>query len=180
MRTYNKNKALELHKDFKQLTKVDVFNRSRQTKIMALRSLFYKVLQGNNFMNDREIAEFFTEMGDKRNRSSIYISLNKMEDYYVNFDYFREIYDLYFYDLKEQYDLQEQHKKAKLDRVKHQREYKLSRQRDRLDNLIDTVESKSRRDELYEMVNLRIKSWAWKVEDRCEVIEGGGTVEGAF
>ena len=39
MRTYNKYKAIELYNDFKQLTKVDVFNRSRETKIMVLRSL---------------------------------------------------------------------------------------------------------------------------------------------
>ncbi len=158
MITYNKNKAIELYNDFKQLTKVDVFNKSRKTKIMTLRSLFYKVLQDNNFMNDREIAEFFTEMEDKRNRSSIYASLTKMEHYYLNFDYFREIYDLYFYDLKE-----------------HQGQYKLDRQQDKLDSLIDTVECKIRRDELYEMVNLRIKSWSWKVKDRCEIIEGAGT-----
>jgi len=158
MRTYNKDKAIELYKDFKQLTKVDVFNRSRETKIMVLRSLFYRVLQDNNFMNDREIAEFFTEMGDRRDRSSIYISLTKINHYYSNFDYFRKIYDLYFYDLKEP-----------------QIQYKLDRQQDKLDNLIDTVECKIRRDELYEMVNLRIKSWSWKVEDRCEIIEGVGT-----
>ena len=153
MRTYNKHKAIELYKDFKQLTKVNVFNRSKQTKIMVLRSLFYKVLQDNNFMNDREIAEFFTEMGDKRNRSGIFTSLTKMEQYYLNFDFFKDIYDLYFYDLKED-----------------QRKYKLSKQQDKLNNLIDTVEDESRRDELYEMVNLRIKSWSWKVEDRCEII----------
>lgn len=153
MRTYNKHKAIKLYKDFKQLTKVNVFNRSKQTKIMALRSLFFKVLQDYNFMNDREIAEFFAEMGDKRNRSGIFTSLTKMEQYYLNFDFFKDIYDLYFYDSKE-----------------HQRKYKLSKQQDKLDNLIDTVEDESRRDELYEMVNLRIKSWSWKVEDRCEII----------
>ena len=180
MGTYNKNKAIELHNDFKELTKVDVFGRSKETKTMTLRSLFFKILKVNNFMNDREIADFFADMGDVRNRSSIYHSLTKMEHYYANFNYFKEMYDLYFYDLKEKYDLKEQRKKAKLDKVEHQRQRKLNRQQDRLDDLIDTVECKIRREELYEMVNLRIKSWSWKVEDRCEIIEGEGTIEGVF
>ena len=180
MRTYNKNKALELYNDFKQLTKVDVFNNSRETKIMTLRSLFYKVLKDNNFMNDREIAEFFTEMGKKINRSSIYASLTKIEHYYLNFDFFKDIYDLYFYDLKEKYDLQEQLKKHKLNKVKHHRRFKLSKQRDKLDRLIDTVECEDRRDELYEMINLRIKSWEWKSKDNCQVIEGYSPLQGTF
>ena len=180
METYNRKRAVKLYNDFKQLNKVDVFNRSRETKIMVLRSLFYKVLQDNNFMNDREIADFFTEMGDKRNRSSIYISLGKMEDYYLNFDCFKQAYDLYFYDLKEKHDLKEQQKKTKLDKVEPQRHFKLSKQQDRLNDLIDTVECKIRREELYEIVNLRIKSWSWKSKDRCEIIEGVGTIEGAF
>jgi hypothetical protein len=174
MGTYNKNKAIELYNDFKELTKVDLFSRSKETKTMTLRSLFFKILKDNNFMNDREISEFFAEMGDIRNRSSIYHSLTKMEHYYSNFGYFRQIYDLYFYDLKEHYGLKEQQKKVRLDKVEYQK------QSDKLDDLINTVECKDRREELYEMVNLRIKSWAWKVRDRCQIIEGAGTIEGVY
>jgi hypothetical protein len=174
MGTYNKDKAIELYNDFKELTKIDVFSRSKETKTMTLRSLFFKILKDNNFMNDREIADFFGEMGDVRNRSSIYHSLTKMEHYYSNFGYFRQIYDLYFYDLKEHYGLKEQQKKVRLDKVEYQR------QSDKLDDLINTVECKIKREDLYEMVNLRIKSWAWKVEDRCQIIEGAGTIEGVY
>lgn len=180
MGTYNKENAIELYNDFKELTKVDVFSRSKETKTMTLRSLFFKVLKVNNFMNDREIADFFADMGDVRNRSSIYHSLTKMEHYYSNFNYFKQTYDLYFYDLKEKYDLKDQQKKAKLDKVEYQRQRKLNREQDKLDDLIDTVECKIRREELYEMVNLRIKSWSWKVKDRCQIIEGEGTIEGVY
>jgi hypothetical protein len=174
MGTYNKDKAIELYNDFKELTKIDVFSRSKETKTMTLRSLFFKILKVNNFMNDREIADFFGEMGDIRNRSSIYHSLTKMEHYYSNFGYFKQTYDLYFYDLKEKYSSKEQQKKVKLYNVEYQR------QSDKLDDLINTVECKIKRDDLYEMVNLRIKSWAWKVEDRCQIIEGAGTIEGVY
>jgi hypothetical protein len=174
MGTYNKDKAIELYNDFKELTKIDVFSRSKETKTMTLRSLFFKILKVNNFMNDREIADFFGEMGDVRNRSSIYHSLTKMEHYYSNFGYFKQTYDLYFYDLKEKYSSKEQQKKVKLYNVEYQR------QSDKLDDLINTVECKIKRDDLYEMVNLRIKSWAWKVEDRCQIIEGAGTIEGVY
>ena len=174
MRTYNKNKAIELYNDFKELTKIDVFSRSKETKTMTLRSLFFKILKVNNYMNDREISEFFAEMGDVRNRSSIYHSLTKMEHYYSNFNYFKQTYDLYFYDLKEKYGLKEQQKKVKLNKIEYQR------QQDKLNDLIDTVECKIKRDDLYEMVNLRIKSWSWKVKDRCQIIEGEGTIEGVY
>jgi hypothetical protein len=174
MGTYNKDKAIELYNDFKELTKIDVFSRSKETKTMTLRSLFFKILKVNNFMNDREIADFFGEMGDVRNRSSIYHSLTKMEHYYSNFGYFKQTYDLYFYDLKEKYSSKEQQKKVKLYNVEYQR------QSDKLDDLINTVECKIKREDLYEMVNLRIKSWAWKVKDRCQIIEGEGTIEGVY
>jgi hypothetical protein len=35
-----------------------------------------------------------------------------------------------------------------------------------------------RRDEIYEMVNMRIKSWEWKSKDRCEIIESSTSMEG--
>jgi hypothetical protein len=186
MRTYNKHKALELYKEFKQLTKVDVFKKTRQTKPMSLRALFYKVLRDNNFMNDREIAEFFAEMGNKINRSSIYHSLQKIDGYYFNFDFFKDYYDLYFDDLSNNQkggviggaiggaiDATEALTK------RQKRINTLINDKDALDKLIDTLEG-SRRQEIYELVKLRIKSWSWKVEDRCEIIEGLGTVEGVF
>ena len=184
-KTYNKEKATELYNEFKELTRIDVFIRTRQTKPMTLRALFYKVLRDNNFMNDRDISEFFALNGYKINRSSIYHSLQKIDGYYFDFDFFKKYYDLYFDDL---IDLIEKQKKIEQDKRKREEQRRLKRQKrintlindkDALDKLIDTLEG-SRRQEIYELVKLRIKSWSWKVEDRCEIIEGLGTIEGVF
>ena len=181
-KTYNKNKAIELYKEFKELTRIDVFIKTRQTKPMALRTLFYKVLRDNNFMNDRDISEFFALNGYKINRSSIYQSLQKIDGYYFNFDFFKDYYDLYFDDLSNKQKKIEQDKKKREEQRRLKRQKRINtliNDKDALDKLINTLEG-SRRQEIYELVKLRIKSWSWKVEDRCEIIEGEGTVEGVF
>ena len=181
-KTYNREKATELYNEFKELTRIDVFIRTRQTKPMTLRALFYKVLRDNNFMNDRDIAEFFALNGYKINRSSIYHSLQKIDGYYFNFDFFKKYYDLYFDDLieKQKKIAQDKRKREEQRRLKRQERIEaLKSNKDALNELIDTLEG-SRRQEIYELVKLRIKSWSWKVEDRCEIIEGLGTIEGVF
>ena len=181
-KTYNIEKAQELYNEFKELTGIDVFVRTRQTKPMALRSLFYKVLIELNFMNDRDISEFFALNGDVRNRSSIFHSLKKIDNYYFNFDFFREYYDLYFEDLSEKKKIIEAVKTEREEQKRLERQERMNafiNDKDALDELIDTLEG-SRRQEIYELVKLRVKSWEWKSKDRCEIIEGGGTLEGTF
>ena len=181
-KTYNIEKAQELYEEFRGLTKIDVFIRTRRTKPMALRSLFYKILVEKNYMNDLDISQFFALNGDKRDRSSIYHSLQKIDNYYFNFDFFRNYYDLYFDDLKEKQKKEEELKKKREERKQLKRQERINAlisNKDALDELIDTLEG-SRRQEIYELVKLRVKSWEWKSKDRCEIIEGGGTVTGTF
>jgi len=53
-----------------------------------------------NGMNDRMISEWFVDMGVKRNRSSIFHALRKIDVYYESFVRFRNVYDLFFDDKK--------------------------------------------------------------------------------
>jgi len=129
-------------------------------------------------MNDRMISDWFAEKGISRNRSSIFHALKKIDVYYDNFTRFRNVYDIYFNDKKEETIKKE---RAKLERLKNRtksiKQVILNKKKDALGLLIDTVPDK-RRDEIYEMVNMRIKSWEWKSKDRCEIIESSTSMEG--
>jgi hypothetical protein len=43
--------------------------------------------------------------------------------------------------------------------------------------LIDTV-PEERREEVFNVVNLRIKSWSWKSKDQCQIIESSTSMDG--
>ena len=172
MKTYNKKQAKELGKEFIELHNVDLYSTDRRTRNVVLRTLFYKVLRDKNDMNDRQISDFFKENDTKKDRSSIYISLKKIDIHYETYDYFREAYDLYFDDKLEI------HNKIKEKEIRISEKLKKANDKivpknnvDELQVIIDTLTG-SKRAEVLELVSLRVKSWEWKVEDRCEVIEG--------
>ena len=50
--------------------------------------------------------------------------------------------------------------------------------KDELQLLIDSLPN-SKRDEIYEMVNLRVKSWKWKSQDKCTIIESSEGISGS-
>jgi len=52
-----------------------------------------------------------------------------------------------------------------------------NKNKDALDILIDSV-PQDRRDEVREIVSLRVKSWNWKNKDECQIIQGESSLEG--
>jgi hypothetical protein len=101
-------------------------------------------------MNDRMISEYFAEYGIKRNRASIFVGLNKISQYYNHYNHFKQLYDSYFSD-GSRYNTNT-HKPG-----------------DALDELVFSL-PKDRRREIYELVNLRVKSWNWKTKDECKIV----------
>ena len=175
---YNKEVADDLVNDFCELTKLNIADNSRTNEKAFFRALLYKVLNDLNGMNDRMISDYFAQQNILRNRSSIFHALKKIDVYYDNYPKFKNVYDIYFNDKKEDSLKKE---RAKLERLKKQtkkiKQLLLDREKDTLNMLIDTI-PKNKREEIYEMVNLRIKSWDWKSKDKCEVIECGTSMEG--
>jgi hypothetical protein len=170
MKTYNKKQAEILVQDFTELQNIDLYATDRKTRNVVLRTLFYKVLIDKNNMNDREISEFFKEKDVKRERSSIYHALGKVDLYYETYDYFRKAYDLYFDDKLEI------HNKIKEKQIRlYNKNKKVSdkivpkNDKDELQAIIDTLTG-SKRAEVLELVRLRVKSWEWKSKDQCEII----------
>ena len=167
---YNKEKADELAQEFMAKTGVDVFLTTRKAEQVFLRTLFYKVLVNYNGMIDQNIEDWYKEHGVPKNRSSIYTALTKIDMYYKLNDKFRDAYDIYFNNkINERIALEKAKMKA-LDSIKNKnKQVILKKDKDALDLLIDSIES-DRRKEIYELVNLRVKSWEWKSKDQCKII----------
>lgn len=177
---YNKERADELAKEFMEKTGIDVFSKTRKAEQVFLRTLFYKVLINYNRMVDQNIEDWYKEHGVSKNRSSIFIALKKIDMYYNINDTFRDVYDVYFNDkIKKRIALEKAKMKA-LDAIKNKsKQVTLKKNKDALDLLIDSIKLDKRK-EIYELVNLRVKSWEWKSEDRCEIIEGYNPLEDTF
>ena len=158
--------------NYKDLTGFDFRCQKRNPDKAYKRALFYKILKDLAFFNDREISEWFKRRGEARNRSAIFTAISKIEAYYINFEGFRNIYDLYFADKKEHFDRISKRKLSGLHQRKSEKEQtNQEKQKDSLQGLIDALPA-NKRLEVYEMVNLRVKSWEWKNKDKCEIIEG--------
>ena len=177
MMDYNKENADELAKDFELLTGINLCNDSRETEIMITRTLFYKVLKDLNFMNDRMISEWFALRGSKKGRSSITHALTKIGVYYKSYANFRTKYNLYFNDKAEEFLTLEKYQRKAIKEIKDNLHTSIkNKDKDGLEILIDTISNQFRRDELRDLIDMRIKSWSWKSKDECQIIEGGESI----
>jgi len=177
-RNYDKTFADELAKDFCQIARINLKDGSRYGDAPAFRALLYKVLNELNDMNDRMISEWFKEQKIVRNRSSIFHALKKVGTYYNSSRPFRVVYDIYFNDRREENIKRERIRLEKLKaRTKNIKQIVSRVDSDRLNMLIDTV-PEERREEVFNVVNLRIKSWSWKSKDQCEIIESSTSMDG--
>tara|TARA_R110002124_G_scaffold210363_1_gene376908 strand:+ start:358 stop:897 length:540 start_codon:yes stop_codon:yes gene_type:complete len=174
---YNKDNADELAKDFELLTGINLGNDSRETEIMITRTLFYKVLKDLNFMNDRMISEWFALRGSKKGRSSITHALSKVSVYYKSYANFRTKYNIYFNDKAEEFITLEKSKRKALKDIKDNLNTNIANKgKDGLEVIINTVTNQYRRDELRDLIDMRIKSWSWKSKDEYQIIEGGESI----
>ena len=171
--TVNANKIL---KDFEKLSGVDPLIKSQRSKDVYYRALLYRVLMEFNYMNDRQVEGLFLSKGVQRKRVAIYHAVSKIDMYYSNFADFRQLYNVYFSDkLKETKRLEDKIKGKENDLNNRVNNNSLQVKGDKLQSLVSKIPS-YRRDEVFEMLNLRVKSWAWKSKDKCVVIEGDFSV----
>ena len=168
---YDKERAGLLAERFQKLTGVDLDSKSRIRKEVTLKALFWKVLTDFNKMNDRNISDWYKERGVSRNRSSIHIAMSKIDVYYCNYKFFREIYDMYYREEPELYKRDYRKRAVQKEKVTKVLKSYNEHQKDKLNHLIDSLPAEKRA-EIYELVNLRVKSWSWKAKNEYEVIEG--------
>lgn len=175
---YNEHAAKELADRFVEITGIDLNDSSRHEEKAYFRALLYVIFKDINGMNDRMISEWFADMGIVKNRSSIFHALKKTDVYYNNFVKFRNVYDLFFDDKRKHREIIDAKKSERI-RIINERieKNKAFGERNELHDLIDTI-PEDKRKEMYEMINLRIKSWEWKNKDKCEIIESSTSMDG--
>tara|TARA_R110000851_G_scaffold183607_7_gene332925 strand:+ start:3573 stop:4130 length:558 start_codon:yes stop_codon:yes gene_type:complete len=172
-----------IHKDFNQLEADKIFNKynslsrfdplvkTRETKAVYFRALLYKVLIDFNYMNDRQVVDYFLTKGKKMNRVSVLQAVRKIDIYYRDFADFRQLYDVYFGDKIEESKLIKLSQRDKINNLNRRVAQSLPNyEKDALEVFIDTI-PQNRRAEMLEFATLRAQSWAWKTADRCEIIE---------
>lgn len=174
-KTYNLIKANELFNKYVSETGFDINDKSRKPRAAYLRSLLYKVLKDKAEMNDRMISAYLKDnFGLIKNRASIYCALDKIDVYYLNYEEFRDNYDKFFDDKK--------HKRKAKKKQSKELKFRNSinnhlKNKDALDRLIDSIPVE-KRSEIFDMVELRVKSWSWKNEDKCEIIDCSSSMQG--
>lgn len=142
----------------------DVASKTRTNEFAYAKCVFYNVLKRKLDLNDQRIEEYFDSIGVKRNRSSVYHSLKKTKLYYKTSLDFRIMYDSFFDDLKR---IDEGELKRRLQLKILKRVVK----KDKLHRLLSKIPD-DRRDEIFELVELRIKSWNWKNNDKTKEYNG--------
>ena len=171
---YSKRGANTIFKNFQKKSGVDPLIISNKPIDVYFRALLYKVLVELNYMNDRQVEAFFLSKGVQRKRCAIYLAITKIDLYYDNYADFREVYDTYFDDkLKEEIK-----KKAIKDKEYQHRMNDIypSLMNDKLQDLVNNLPA-NKREEMFEVLNLRVKSWSWKSKDQCEIVEASEGIE---
>lgn len=171
-KNYNNEDATKTLEYFQEISGVDPFILSKKNEDVYFRALLYKVLMEFNCMNDRQIEEFFKNKGVKRTRSAIYIAVNKIDMYYANYSDFRNVYNIFFDDKEDDFNKTTINDSSDLEILPKVED-------DALQEIISSLPL-YKRDEIYQMVNLRVKSWNWKNKDKCEVIQSSDGVTGTW
>jgi hypothetical protein len=180
MEDYDLEVAKMIAKHFSENTGLDLKSISKTPRNSYLRSLLYKLLKDNNSMKDRMISHYFENyVGIKRNRSAVFTSLSKISLYYNSYKEFRDYYDVFFKDRIEDRFEQEAKTREFLEARKLKRSEPSEKvsfvkfNRDCLNEVISNL-PEERVKEIRDLVNLRIKSWNWKSNDNCQIIECSG------
>jgi hypothetical protein len=173
---YNKAEADNIFKKYNELSRFNPLIKTRETKAVYFRALLYKVLMDFNYMNDRQIADYFLTKGKKMNRVSILQAVKKIGIYYRDFADFRNLYDVYFADKTEENILLKKRQNDRINKLNTRVSKTASKKdNDALNNLINDLPL-DRRSEVLERLELMVKSWSWKSRDKCEIIESSSGI----
>jgi len=167
---YNLKEANKILAHLVELTGFNIQDNSRKPTQAYLRAILYKNLITFNYMNDRQISSWFKTQGLTKDRVSILHAIKKIDVYFLNYQGFRNVYNTYYDDrIKESKSLS-----LKTKNTKKNNNFALPNNLlidDPLQDLINKLPM-DKRWEIYKTLNLRVKSWSWKSNDHCEIIQG--------
>ena len=131
------------------LCRVDLSLDTRKQNNTVCRDLLFYILNKRCGMNDRQIADYFEEKtGIARDRSSIYIAINRVPSHLGYFEWIKPAYEHF------------------MEQIPVDVDYLVDKR------LIDAIKDIPfhRVEEIVELISIRRKSWEWKSEDKYEII----------
>tara|TARA_R100000656_G_C3954999_1_gene129023 strand:+ start:868 stop:1377 length:510 start_codon:yes stop_codon:yes gene_type:complete len=132
----------------------NIFENTRERPIIEYRQLFQTILRNKYGIGYTSIAKYFTYKGRDTNHASVINSIKRtINTNYYSVSEIADIYDEYFQDKKD-----ERIAKLIVSTPKLRRKYN--------NKLVDLIKNipKDREDEIFDLIDLRIKSWSWKTK----------------
>lgn len=181
------------------MTDTPIFTKDRSQKHLMTRVFFCNVLTQEYKLMDREISAIFADRGVKYDRSSIYIALTKFQFYLDNFVFMQQLQSKYTnvnYDIKgdlldiiyDNYDIKDKElmfilneemsklNKSILNTEEIVSEVIVSKEAINMAELTNGL-SADQLNEVLDMINLKVKSYSWKSNDRLKVYSGESGAE---
>ena len=182
---------LKISERIVEMTGIDIFQNTRKQEYVQLRALACYIFREKMNMRWTNIANFFTSMGKKMDHASIIHLVNMYPLYAKDDPELLEIESCFVFEDQENYDeidrvayLKKNNEKLKENVFKLKAEVKELRKKptynlsdQKMLSLFKNIPD-DKIDEVVERIDLMKKSWSWKSQDQCQVIESSTSMDG--
>ena len=183
IKTTDTMNEIEIAKKIEELTGINVFKNTRKREYVEMRSLYCYILRKKYRKTFESISDIMQKNGKKSDHSTIVHAVTMYKQYEKNNKDLQIINDLFTVKGMPKIDVTNAiHQISIIEELKGEvktLKYKLKQYKDNvkpLHKLIDSIPTE-RQEEAYKRIDLMIKSWSWKYEDKCEVISGYNSIE---
>ena len=181
----DKSEAQQISNKIVEVSRINIFDNTRDRDYVYYRSLLAYVLKNKLNMGWTNIAKFFKANGKQMDHSNV-IHLVKQYPHYRKYNSkllrlekcFNVDDDTDVFEADNIYRLQEEIRKLSNEKQVLKTTVKFLEEKIKIDPVLDLFFDipNDRFKDVIERLNLLKKSWAWKNEDKCQIIEGSMVV----
>ena len=173
----------EVADKLKELTGLNIFKNTRRREYVEIRAVFFHILRHKHRLTLRGIQDIFEQNGKKINHATIVHSLKEYDVYCRANKDLDKINDMFPIKSMPKVEIKTAVQQISIIRKLHKEIDNLTYQLKRKSNDVTPLHKlvskipKERQSEAKERIELMIKGWDWKYEDKCEIIGGFNSVE---
>jgi hypothetical protein len=169
----DKSEAYQISNKIVEVSRINIFDNTRDRDYVYYRSLLAYVLKNKLNMGWTNIAKFFKANGKQMDHSNV-IHLVKQYPHYRKYNSKLLRLEKCFFEADNIYRLQEEIRKLNNEKQALKTTVKFLEEKIKLDPVLDLFFDipNDKFKDVIERLNLLKKSWAWKNEDKCQIIEG--------
>lgn len=177
----NYKKASTISNKIIDISQINIFQNTRDQSHVELRALLSFILRNKLKMRWIDIASFFESKGKNMKHSTVIYLVNTYPNYKLNNDNLAEIESCFSFekntqlkDIDKIYKLQKTISKLKDEKHVLSNNVKFLENKIKMDPVLDLFFDipRDKFNDVIERLNLFKKSWAWKNNDKCHIIEG--------